>query len=60
MMGANILRTVDEIKHLEHVYCLAMHELTRQVYVHCEDRGNLMMKVFEYVWRCYWTVSALF
>jgi hypothetical protein len=48
-VGNMIQNSVNEIDTQHNVYALCLHELTRQVFVHCEDRGNLMLKAWKYV-----------
>ena len=60
MMGDNIKVTLREIEDLHGVYSLAMHEVIRQVFVHCEDRGNLLTKIWKGLNSSYGNIKGLF
>ncbi len=46
-VGEMIAQSVADVDKQHQVYALCLHELTRQVFVHCEDRGNLMLKAWK-------------
>lgn len=40
------LRTMDDFKSVQEVFSVCMHELIRQVSIHCVERGKLLGKLW--------------